>query len=90
MVIADVGGHACVVNTQAWQSLGMPPDTPGVEKNPDTGEPTGLLVGRANTLARFHFYSQIEDATRVTALHRAAEIAAQVGITTVHTLDGGS
>jgi predicted amidohydrolase YtcJ len=90
VVVIDLGAHACLVNTQAWELLGMGADTPGVVKAGDTGEVTGLLVGQANTLARFQFYGMIEDSSRVAAMHRAAEMAGRVGITTVHALDGGS
>lgn len=90
VVVADVGGHSCLVNTQAWDSLGMPADARGVLTDPDTGEATGLLVGRANNLSRFCYYGMIDDSTRVAAIHRAAEMAGPVGITTVHALEGGS
>ena len=90
VLIGDVGGHSCVLNGQAWHALGLPAHTQGVVKSLDTGEPTGLLIGRANNLARFHFYGTIDDSTRSAALHRAADMARRVGITTVHALEGGS
>jgi predicted amidohydrolase YtcJ len=90
VVIPGLGGHSFVLNTQAWDSLGMSADTPGVRIDPDTGKPTGMLVGEANSLARFHFYSMMEDSTRVAAFYRGAEMAAQAGLTTVHALEGGS
>jgi predicted amidohydrolase YtcJ len=61
-----------------------------VEKAPD-GSPSGLLRGAANTRARYTYYSMvISDETRVAALQRASQMALEVGITTVHALDGGS
>jgi predicted amidohydrolase YtcJ len=50
-----------------------------------------LLRGAANTRARYAYYSRvISDETRAAALHRASQMALEVGITTVHALDGGS
>jgi predicted amidohydrolase YtcJ len=90
VVIRDVGAHGSIVNTQAWQLLGIDADTHGVETSADTGELTGMLVGRANSIARFRFDDMIEDSTRVAAMHRAAELAGRVGLTTVHALEGRS
>lgn len=90
VMIGDVGAHGCIVNSNAWAMLHLPPQTPGVQIDAG-GEQTGLLLGKANTLARYHYYTRaVDDTTRVAALHRAAELALAVGITTVHALDGGS
>jgi predicted amidohydrolase YtcJ len=90
LVVADMGAHACAFNSQAWKVLRLPADAPGVDKAPD-GSPSGLLRGAANTRARYTYYSMVvSDETRVEALHRASQMALEVGITTVHALDGGS
>jgi hypothetical protein len=90
VMIIDPGGHSCVVNSRAWAGIGIAPGTHGIMRAPDTGLPTGLLFGRANQLARFHWHSRLGDAARREALRRAAALAARVGITTVHAMEGGS
>jgi len=90
VMVGDVGAHACVINSQAWKQLDLPAQTPGICKRPD-GALSGLLLGRANTRARYTFYSEvIDDRTRTEALRCASQLALQAGITTVHTLEGGS
>jgi predicted amidohydrolase YtcJ len=90
VMLGDVGAHACVVNSQAWKLLDLPARTPGICQGPD-GALSGLLLGNANTRARYTFYSKvIDDHTRAEALRRASRLALQAGITTVHTLEGGS
>jgi len=90
LLIADMGAHACAFNSQAWNMLGVAADDPGVDKASD-GTLAGLLRGAANTRARYSYYdSVVSDDKRKAALHRAAQMALAVGVTTVHTLEGGS
>ena len=90
VLVADLGAHACAFNSRAWDVLGLPADAPGIDRAPD-GSLAGLLRGAANTRARYAYYSRvISDETRAAALHRASQMALEVGITTVHALDGGS
>ena len=81
LMLGDVGAHACVVNSAAGRLIGL-------ELLPTADEP---LRGSANTQARYQFYSQvIDDDMRRRALQRASQMALEVGITTVHALEGGS
>jgi predicted amidohydrolase YtcJ len=89
VMIGDIGGHACIVNTLAWRALDLPEDLVGIRRD-RTGRPTGMLVALANNVARYRFYGFVEDSTRVEALHRAAQFTTRFGITTVHALEGGS
>ena len=89
IVVADVGCHACVVNTAAMAMLCLPPTTVGIRRL-STHEPSGVLVAQANSAARSYFYGMLSDSTRVRALRQAAELAVRHGITTVHALEGGS
>jgi predicted amidohydrolase YtcJ len=89
VMVSDIGGHACIVNTPAWKSLQLPESMVGIRRQ-STGEPTGVLVAMANNVARYRFYGMIEDSVRIAALQRAAEFSVQHGVTTVHALDGGS
>jgi hypothetical protein len=90
LMVMDLGAHASVFNSAAWALLLLPSDTPGIGVASD-GTLTGLLHGTANTRARYAYYGEvIDDETRVAALHRASQMALELGITTVHCLDGGS
>jgi len=90
LLIADMGAHACAFNSRAWEMLGIGVNDPGVDKASD-GTLAGVLRGAANTRARYAYYnSVVSDEKRVAALHRASQMALAVGITTVHTLEGGS
>lgn len=90
LMVGDVGAHACVVNTSAWNALGLSADAPGVVRGQD-GKPVGVLRGATNTRARYDYYNDvIDDATRKAALHRASRLALEAGITTVHALEGGT
>ena len=90
VMVADLGAHACMVNSQAWHLLRLPPGLSGIETGSD-GARSGMLRSAANTRARYDFYSHaVDDRARVAALHRASQMALEVGITTVHALEGGS
>jgi len=88
VMVVDVSGHGCLVNSRAWEALALPAGIDGVVRAA-SGERSGRLVAEANTLARYRYYATIDDTQRVAALERAAEMALRVGITTVHALDGG-
>lgn len=90
ILIGDVGAHACIANSAALDLIALPDGIAGVGRDAD-GAPDGVLKDKANTYARYQYYSRaIDDETRVLALHSAAQMAASVGITTVHALEGGS
>ena len=66
LMIGDIGAHSCVINTAAARLLGVA-STVNIDQ---------MLIGSANTYARYQFYSQcIDDDTRLKALHRAANLA---------------
>jgi len=84
IMIGDVGAHACVLNTRAMALVNLPADTPGRADD-------GVYTAQANTRARYAYYSgTVGDEARVSALHRASAMALEVGITTVHALEGGN
>jgi len=90
VMVADMGAHACAINSLALSRVGLPADIPGIDRNPD-GTLAGLLRGPANTRARYTYYDEVvSDDARMAALNRASPRALEVGITTVHALDGGS
>ncbi len=81
-------GHAVVVNTRTLEGLALPPDTHGIDRDASTGEPTGILKADARRIAGERL-THITADLRVEAIRRATENAVQVGLTTVHALDGG-
>lgn len=75
--------HYAVVNRAALAALGL-----GKADLPP--EPfAGLLRGRPLQVARQRLMASIDPATKATALRRAAEKAARVGVTTLHAIEGG-
>lgn len=82
--------HSSVVNSAAWNILGIPAGTPGVEMDVRTGQPTGVLRAEANGLAREAVFRRLDGATREKGMRLAARLAVARGITTVHALEGAS
>ncbi|MDP2935502.1 MAG: amidohydrolase [Dehalococcoidia bacterium] len=81
-------GHSVVVNTRTLEQLGFPSETSGIDLDPATGEPSGVLRGDARRIAgdRLTFISGND---RQEAIRLATQRAVEVGLTTVHALDGG-
>lgn len=80
--------HVSVVNSRALNLLDLPLNLHGVEKD-DAGIPTGVLTGKANSLARIRFLDMIPEESRKRGLHKAAEAALEAGITTLNAMEGG-
>lgn len=83
-------GHSCVANSLALNLLNLPPDTDGIEKDKQTGEPTGTMRKTAVGLTYEKMSGQISDELRLKGLHTAVQYAISKGITTIHALEGGS
>jgi hypothetical protein len=87
VMITDSGGHLCSVNTLALKlaDIGKDTESPSgglIQKDPETGEPTGLLCEAAITkIERLITYSDEE--VRL-ALSRALDEAVKHGITSIH------
>lgn len=89
--LSRMDGHSAVVNSAALRVAGIdrngPPDPPGgeIERDRDTGEPTGILKDSAMSLVSSH----IPDSTpelKYHALLRAMRHAASLGVTSVHNM----
>jgi hypothetical protein len=82
-MLVRVDGHSCVVNraTLAW--LGLPPETPGIERAAD-GRPTGKLFLDANWRAQAAFLAGLTEASKRRAERRAAELAIRNGALHLH------
>jgi hypothetical protein len=83
-------GHSCVANSLALNLLNLPPDTDGIEKDTQTGEPTGTMRRTAVGLTYEKMSGQLSDELRLKGLHTAVQSAISKGITTIHALEGGS
>jgi len=83
-------GHSCVINSMALEILDLSEDLSGFELDPDTGEFSGILRKKANSIAGKKVNDLIPDELRVKGLAKTAEIAAQRGVTTIHAMDGTS
>jgi hypothetical protein len=80
--------HSSVLNTAAFDTLGLPQNTPGIEVDSGTGEPTGVLKRQANQIALEKFHGMIDDAEMKTAYMEASSSALAMGVTTLHALIG--
>lgn len=80
-------GHSVTVNTRTMEALALPPETSGIERDRTTGEPTGTLRADARRIAGERL-THITTEDRREAIRRATRAAVEVGLTTVHALDG--
>ncbi len=80
--------HSSVINTAALELLSLSPDTPGIDIDPSTGEPSGVLKMQANQYALEKFHGMMEPDEMKEAYARAARTAVEHGVTTIHSLVG--
>jgi predicted amidohydrolase YtcJ len=81
-------GHSSSANSKALELLDLPEDLPGIET--EGGRPTGVLRGKAHSLAFRKVDDLLTDRERVDCYRRAARRAAERGIGAVHALVGSS
>ncbi len=87
VMITDLGGHLCSVNTLALKLANIGEDTespPGgkIDKDPNTEEPTGIL--RETAATRIEELITYSDEEIITALRLALDEAVRNGLTSVH------
>jgi predicted amidohydrolase YtcJ len=80
-------GHSGVVNTAAWELIGVPDDLEGVERD-DSGDVAGTLRENAYTFTVRKSESFLTREDRIECFRRAAALAAGRGIGVVHALTG--
>jgi hypothetical protein len=80
--------HWSLVNSAALALLGLPADLPGLERGAD-GQPTGLLNREANASAKVKLAQLVSTAELTAAFCAVSRRAAQVGLTTIHCIEGG-
>jgi hypothetical protein len=82
IMLKRMDGHLWVVNTRGLECAGISPDQLGVEKEPSTGELTGLLRwGAKNAVAKCLTLSRDQ---MTDSLKLAVDEALKHGVTTVH------
>jgi predicted amidohydrolase YtcJ len=84
--LSHVTGHAAVVNTKSLRYLGFRGNKPGVDTDRETGEPTGVVRDPAVMEVQDRLMGLKTDEELKRAVRTAAEDAARVGLTTVHTV----
>jgi len=87
VIITDAGGHVCSVNSLALKLANIRKDTespPGgkIDKDPDTGEPTGVL--RETAFMKIDDMIAYSDEELTTAIHYALDEAVRFGLTSIH------
>lgn len=85
ILVRQRGGHSCVVNTAGLRILNLPPETPGIVRTP-TGEPTGLLIANALTLALSRAGEELDPESLEQAICATCDLALHKGVTTLHAL----
>jgi predicted amidohydrolase YtcJ len=80
VILNRVCGHLISVNSMTLSQLSLDPNNPGIDRNPETNEPTGVL--RDIPINTKQFSSKEEDLSEV--LLAACRYANSVGITSVH------
>ncbi len=93
VLLSRMDGHQALANTAALRLAGIdakgPPDPPGgeIQRDPITGEPTGILKESAAGLVR-DLVPRPSTAERYEALRRAMAHANSLGVTSVHDMCG--
>ncbi|MFQ5491136.1 MAG: amidohydrolase [Phycisphaerae bacterium] len=88
-LLSRMDGHQALANSAALKLAGIdeagPPDPPGgqIERDPQTGQPTGILKDDAMNLVS-RFIPPLSDADRDAAVLRAMQRANSMGVTAIH------
>ena len=82
-MLVRVDGHSCIVNRSTFESLRLPPDTQGVERDA-SGAPTGKLFLEANWKAQAAFMNALPLSAKRDAERRATQLALSRGYLHLH------
>ncbi|MGD8505362.1 MAG: amidohydrolase family protein, partial [Candidatus Bathyarchaeota archaeon] len=87
VMVSDEGGHVCSVNSPALKLANIGKDTKSplggkIDRDPDTGEPTGVL--RETAATRIEELIKYSDEELSQALTLALDEAVRLGLTSVH------
>jgi predicted amidohydrolase YtcJ len=82
VMLKRMDGHLWVVNTKGLEAAGVPDNNPGMEKDPSTGEPTGLLRWGAKSFVAKCLTPGTKE--MMNGLKLAVNEALKYGVTTVN------
>jgi len=90
--VSRLDGHMALVNGQVLEMAGINADTPDpdggtIVRDPQTGEPTGVLKDEAMSLA-YAVMPEVSQQERLEMLERATEHALLLGVTQIHDVGG--
>lgn len=88
VMVSRIDGHMGLANSYALKLAGITKDTPDpdgglIERDPETGEPTGILKDAAMDLV-FDVIPEESTEDNIEAIQRAMEEANRLGITSIH------
>ena len=82
-------GHSCGLNSRAIDWLKLDANTPGVERESETGKPAGPLREKIAFSAQNRLMTLLTPEVRRNCLSIISQHAVEGGVTTVHCLEGG-
>jgi predicted amidohydrolase YtcJ len=82
-------GHSCALNSKAIEWLRLNPNTPGVEREADTGLPAGPLREKIAFSSQGRLMTLLSPEVRQQCLSIISQHAVQGGVTSIHCLEGG-
>ncbi|WKY47398.1 amidohydrolase [Eubacteriaceae bacterium ES3] len=86
--LLDRGLHYTQVNTIAMQIMEISGDEEGLGRD-EANQPNGRLHGHANSHARKYFFDKLSVKQREDAIRHTAKVASEMGVTTIHAMEGG-
>lgn len=89
VIVNERSGLLYYANTKALERLGVTRDTPGeiagyFDRDPDTGEPNGVLYEKAEELIKFHLFADATSEIRLAGLKKVCQMFASGGLTSLH------
>jgi len=100
VVLSRADGHSCLVNSYILKKSGITKDTPDpfggeIQKDPVTGEPTGIFKESAQRLLKYgareiKMTAEEREARRMRGWQAAFDMAARLGVTSLQHAGGGN
>ena len=94
VVLSRADGHSSLVNSYVLRQSNITRDTPDppggeIQKDPITGEPTGIIKELARRLLKYGAVEtdrspEVEEARQIQEWQAAMDMAARLGVTTIH------
>lgn len=87
--LVDRGLHYTQVNTVAMEIMAFAEDEDGLGRD-EVGNLSGRLHSHANRHARKYFFDRMTWEQRETAIRYTVQTAVEMGVTTIHAMEGGN